>query len=696
MKRALLVGINRYPGAPLRGALNDVEDWHKILTSLGKYPADNIRAVCDERATTQGIRDRMAWLKEGLKGPGDEVFFAYSGHGSQVRDRGVLDELADGMDEILVPVDIDWNTKVITDDDIGDWLKGFPKGAKVTVILDCCLTGDTKIPLLDGTEPTIKDLAELRGEFWVYSSNPNGKIVPGKAHSARLTRRAEIVRVVLDNGDVVECTEDHPFMLRDGSFKDAGKLLPDESLMPLYRKVGTEEDGYLNGYEMVRDMSATRGGRWIPTHKMVAGSLGISEKGSKKSITHHKNFNKRDNRPENLEAMTWYDHKKAHGEVGRRNMEKTWARSEFREWRRSEGYKKAQAERTQKTWDDPEHKAERVEINRRRFKRDGLPEKFKAYNFSEENRERSKSRQQLGGDLYEAVRRPENIERLRRMAHDPLVIQKIQRGRKEKFSDPNSDLYKSMYSLERAEMCRLMNRYANLVRYGKIDKVAVPFKAWRETQSAVGNNHKVVSVERTGRIEDVYDLTVEEHHNFAVSAGIFVHNCHSGTGTRELRPPQENPHYKADRYLPPPLDIALRAEGLMDKKGPDFGTRIGRGQGRRGNWRKAKENGKKKSLFWWKNPAPKPKPALVTPANNLNHVLIAGCRSDQTSADALINGRYNGALTCYLATAMRLMPGKPIRDVHALARKSILDAGYTQDSQLEGPESLLTQPVFMV
>jgi len=140
-KKALLIGINASPGAPLRGCLNDVEDWHRVLTSVGKYNPDNVRVAADERATTQGIRDRMAWLREGMVGAGDEVIFCYSGHGSQVRDRGPQDELADHMDEILCPVDLDWNTKVITDDDLGDWLKTFPAGVKVTLILDCCHSG---------------------------------------------------------------------------------------------------------------------------------------------------------------------------------------------------------------------------------------------------------------------------------------------------------------------------------------------------------------------------------------------------------------------------------------------------------------------------------------------------------------------------------------------------------------------------
>ena len=37
-------------------------------------------------------------------------------------------------------------------------------------------------------------------------------------------------------------------------------------------------------------------------------------------------------------------------------------------------------------------------------------------------------------------------------------------------------------------------------------------------------NHKVASVEACGH-EDVYDITVDRYHNFAINAGIFVHNC---------------------------------------------------------------------------------------------------------------------------------------------------------------------------
>ncbi len=141
MKKALIVGINSYPTAPLRGCVNDAEDWWEILTTLGGYAPDNVRVLCDDRATTEGIKHRMDWLLEGITGPGDEVFFQYSGHGSQIRDRGELDELADHMDEILCPVDLDWKEKVITDDDIGTWVRKFPAGTKVYLVLDCCHSG---------------------------------------------------------------------------------------------------------------------------------------------------------------------------------------------------------------------------------------------------------------------------------------------------------------------------------------------------------------------------------------------------------------------------------------------------------------------------------------------------------------------------------------------------------------------------
>lgn len=56
--------------------------------------------------------------------------------------------------------------------------------------------------------------------------------------------------------------------------------------------------------------------------------------------------------------------------------------------------------------------------------------------------------------------------------------------------------------------------------------VAIGIKNVLDTQSkldAMHMNHKIISIEDAG-FEDVYDFTVDVHHNFALSAGVFVHN----------------------------------------------------------------------------------------------------------------------------------------------------------------------------
>src|ERR671922_1079693 len=67
-----------------------------------------------------------------------------------------------------------------------------------------CFAGDTKIKLLDGTEKSFAELAELDPEavFHVYSVDKNGRIVVGRGRNARITRRnAELMEVLLDNGE---------------------------------------------------------------------------------------------------------------------------------------------------------------------------------------------------------------------------------------------------------------------------------------------------------------------------------------------------------------------------------------------------------------------------------------------------------------------------------------------------------------
>ena len=82
---------------------------------------------------------------------------------------------------------------------------------------------------------------------------------------------------------------------------------------------------------------------------------------------------------------------------------------------------------------------------------------------------------------------------------------------------------------------------------------------------------------------------------------------------------------------------------------------------------------------------------------DLPEVLITGCRDTQTSADAFINGRYNGALTFSLVEAIRGSKGKlTYRDLHDRASAALKKKKFDQVPQLEGRKARFDQPLFSI
>ncbi|MDM8516003.1 caspase family protein [Desulfobacterales bacterium HSG16] len=139
-RRALLVGINDYRSIQdLRGCLSDVENIRHVLKTCLGFRNNDIRAVMDSRATKNGILKRLHYMADTAQA-GDYLFFHFSGHGSQVRDRDG-DELNDHMDELLCPWDMDWDGTYILDDDLEDVFKKIPDGVNFEVIMDCCHSG---------------------------------------------------------------------------------------------------------------------------------------------------------------------------------------------------------------------------------------------------------------------------------------------------------------------------------------------------------------------------------------------------------------------------------------------------------------------------------------------------------------------------------------------------------------------------
>jgi metacaspase-1 len=140
-RRALLVGINQYPREQdrLEGCVNDVFLMSSVLQECG-FPPESIRVCLDERATAQGLKERLKWLLDDPR-PGDERVFYYSGHGATISEYGENLE-PDRSTETLVPWDFDWSPdRAVVDDQIFALYSQLPYGTRFAMILDCCHSG---------------------------------------------------------------------------------------------------------------------------------------------------------------------------------------------------------------------------------------------------------------------------------------------------------------------------------------------------------------------------------------------------------------------------------------------------------------------------------------------------------------------------------------------------------------------------
>jgi hypothetical protein len=140
-RRALLAGINAYPNVAqrLEGCVNDVFLVSSVLQESG-FSAEDIRVVLDDRATAEGIRERLHWLLDGVNA-GDTRFFYYSGHGAQMPlygPEGKIDRVA----ATLVPYDFNWKPETaLTDHDLVNFYSQLPYDARMLMVLDCCYSG---------------------------------------------------------------------------------------------------------------------------------------------------------------------------------------------------------------------------------------------------------------------------------------------------------------------------------------------------------------------------------------------------------------------------------------------------------------------------------------------------------------------------------------------------------------------------
>ena len=108
-----------------------------------------------------------------------------------------------------------------------------------------CLSGETKIKLVDGRSVSIKEL-EGQTNFLVYSyDKEKQQIASGNVTKVFKTQQDALVyKVNFSKGKSVKCTGDHLFLMRDGSYKKAKDFQFNDSLMPFYYQINSRTKGY--------------------------------------------------------------------------------------------------------------------------------------------------------------------------------------------------------------------------------------------------------------------------------------------------------------------------------------------------------------------------------------------------------------------------------------------------------------------
>lgn len=97
-----------------------------------------------------------------------------------------------------------------------------------------CLRGDTQILLMDGKRKKISEI--VAGDI-VKSVDHRGEIVANPVMKAFKTGTKQLYRVYLENGKYIDCTDNHPFMMRDGTYTPANELKVGDELKTVYLNV---------------------------------------------------------------------------------------------------------------------------------------------------------------------------------------------------------------------------------------------------------------------------------------------------------------------------------------------------------------------------------------------------------------------------------------------------------------------------
>ncbi len=391
-----------------------------------------------------------------------------------------------------------------------------------------CFRGDTRVALVDGTAPTLEEMAQRaeQGEmFWGYSIGENGRLIVSLLDAPRYVGRDSLVEVQLDNQKSIFATPDHLFMLRDGQWRAAGELHAGDSLMPLYRQL-------VRGYEMTYQ---PLNGYLYPTHRLADEwnlRNGVYTE-TANTHRHHVDIDRLNNNPWNIQRMDASEHIKFHNSISYGEdfdpdehsaaiREALYQRMQDPVW--AAQYAQLQSERASRFWHEEEYTQAREQLlEKRRNPSDST---------------RQAHRDALNARYQDAAERAKQGERVR------IAWQAATEARRQKQAEIakninirheiNANAVKD--ALHTTGSIRAAARMLDCDRsvFRRFPDVVAQFRG-----SQAPHNHKVVGVKNVAGTHDVYCLTVPEAGNFALEGGVFVQNCGIIVNVTPLEPEWE-------------------------------------------------------------------------------------------------------------------------------------------------------------
>ncbi|AFY53587.1 DNA gyrase, B subunit [Rivularia sp. PCC 7116] len=435
-----------------------------------------------------------------------------------------------------------------------------------------CFDGDTLVALADGRSLSFKQIVAEQAigkEHFCYTIRHDGTIGIERIINPRITKEnAEVIQVTLDNGEKIVCTPDHRFMLRDGSYKQAASLTPDDSLMPLYRKLSDSSEPRItiDGYEMVWN---PRSDSWLFTHVLADWHNHWNKvyQPANGEHCHHVDFNKRNNNPTNIQRLSAEEHLALH----RSHVEKTLHRQDTidkcRALRQSEEFRAKMSERMQQPktrqilsqqakaqWEDENYKAYMVSKWRDFYEnnedyRISNNQRLAAHQqeyWSDEANRSAQSQRVTNYFANNPQARLRNSQTAQQQWNNETLLewrrQKTQEQwtpefRAKRLAALNKTYYRKTVAvlkqieveqgnidLDAYQRLRLETKDKSLLRFDKFCERYFEGDTDKACEAVANYNHRIVKVEPLEERVDVYDIEVPHTHNFALASGVFVHN----------------------------------------------------------------------------------------------------------------------------------------------------------------------------